>query len=72
MADNSGRYPGAPRIETALDSSAVDIKLKQDCVDFLHGEPVLECPLDDIQVLPTVFEELDDRVEQWRGVAEPA
>ena len=53
----SGRCPGAPGIETAFDPPAVDVEREQDVVDLIHGDLVLESPLDDVEILAAVLED---------------
>src|SRR5262249_33481680 len=49
-----------------------DIELAQYFANFAHGSRVInERPLDDVQVLTTQLEHLDDRIEQRRGLERP-
>src|SRR5690606_17241785 len=58
------------RAELALDALAVDVQGEQNLVDRIHGQPVLDRPEDDRQVLAVLLELADDR-DDVRAAAEP-
>jgi hypothetical protein len=75
MRSGSGRHPGAPGIESALDTPAIDIQGEQDVVNLVHAYLILQSPLDNVEILAAEFEVFNDRVEQRRrleGTAEKA
>ena len=68
----SGRCAGTQGSKLHSIRPLLTSRVEQDVVDIAHGDLVLESPLNDVKVLAAVFEVLNDRVDQRRGLEGPA